>query len=238
MKYDDPELRERLAADYALGTLAGPARRRFQRLMREDPALAEAVARWEMRLNPLVEALPPVEPPARLWRAIEHEIGAGRRAAPKAPAAPAGLWHSLGFWRGLGVAATALAAALALYIAITPPEVGPIPLAVLEDSAGHAAWLVAAEPRVRRLAIRVVAAEQPAAGRVYELWLLPKGGAKPRPLGLLPAEGPATLELAPGDAAALAGAVGLAISLEPAGGSPTGLPTGPVLFKGAVLAAR
>lgn len=238
MKYDDPELRERLAADYALGTLAGPARRRFQRLMREDRALAEAVARWEMRLNPLVEALPPETPPAHLWRAIEREIGVARRAPAKAQAVPAGLWHSLGFWRGLGIAATGLAAVLAFYIAFAPPQVGPMPLAVLEDAAGRAAWLVAAEPRARRLSIRLVAAERPAAGRVYELWLLPKGGAKPRPLGLLPGEGPATLDLAPEDSAALAGADGLAISLEPAGGSPTGLPTGPVLFKGALVAAR
>jgi anti-sigma-K factor RskA len=192
-----------------------------------------------MRLNPLVEALPPVEPPPEIWRKIERRI-----ARPPAPSGRwaaeiwAELWHSLGFWRGFGLAAGAVALLLAIYLGERPPMGGHEPVAVLEDTGGRAAWLVAAEPRARRLSVRLVAAERAPAGRVYELWLLPKGGAKPRPLGLLPAEGPAALELAPEDAAALAGADGLAISLEPAGGSPTGLPTGPVLFKGAVLAAR
>ena len=134
--------------------------------------------------------------------------------------------------------AGAAALLLAIYLGVRPPTAEREPIAVLEDAGGRAAWLVAAEPRARRLSVRLVAAERAPAGRVYELWLLPKGGATPRPLGLLPPEGPGAFDLAPEDAAALAGADGLAISLEPAGGSPTGLPTGPVLFKGAVLAAR
>jgi len=69
MNYDRPELRDRLAAAYALGTLRGAARRRLERLMSSDATLAAAVEDWQRRLNPLVEALPPVDPPGPLARA-------------------------------------------------------------------------------------------------------------------------------------------------------------------------
>ena len=53
MRYEDPELRERLAAEYVLGTLPSRSRRRFERLMTEDPALARVVAVWADRLAPI-----------------------------------------------------------------------------------------------------------------------------------------------------------------------------------------
>ena len=72
------------------------------------------------------------------------------------------------------------------------------------------------------------------AGKSLELWILPPSG-NPRSLGLLanrrlslPLDGTAAADLAQG---------ALAVSLEPAGGSPTGLPTGPVLYSGPVLPA-
>jgi anti-sigma-K factor RskA len=235
MKYDNPDRRDMLAAEYVLGTLRGAARRRFERLMRDDPAARDAVARWEAHLNPLVEAVPPVTPRTQVWRAIEREIGAGDARTVRGSR---GLWESLGFWRGFGLAAAAAAVVLLVYIAARPPLPSAETLAVLEDQGGHAAFVATAVEGRPRLALRAVVARAPEAGRVYELWLLPKGGAKPRALGLLPASGVADFELAPDDRAALPTADGLAISLEPAGGSPTGLPTGPVLFKGAVLAAR
>ena len=237
MKFDNAELRDKLAAEYVLGTLRGRARRRFERQLAADASLAETVERWEMRLNALAEALPPVEPPARLWPAIEHALGPQRTGALEGRSRQLGLWRSLGFWRGFGLAVSALAAALVIYIALTPPAPRPAPLAVIEDQVGHAAFLAFLEPATQQLALTTVAAAAPAPGRSYELWLLPKGGAAPRPLGLLPAAGPAVFTLAPVDAAALSSAQGLAISLEPAGGSPTGLPTGPVLFKGALFGA-
>jgi anti-sigma-K factor RskA len=245
MRYDSAELRDRLAAEYALGTLRGRARRRFERLMRAEPAMAEAVERWEMRLNPLAEAVPPLAPPRHLWRAIAREIKASEGTMPRITAAaprPArpGLWQSLGFWRGLGLAATAAAAALALYVGLAtpPPAPGVAPLAVLADQAGRAGFVVAAEPAKRQLVLRAATSLLLPPGKSYELWLLPKGGAAPRSLGLVSGAAPTVVKLTQSNAAALPEAAGLAISLEPAGGSPTGQPTGPVLYQGMVLAAR
>ena len=76
MKYDNPDLQDILAAEYALGTLTGAARRRFERLMAADPALGRMVETWEQRLNALGGGLLPVAPPPELKLAIERRIAA------------------------------------------------------------------------------------------------------------------------------------------------------------------
>src|SRR5215813_8278244 len=75
MNYRNPELRERLAAEYALGTLRGRARRRFERLLADDADLRRLVEGWELRLNTLAETALAVTPPARLWQRIEQRLG-------------------------------------------------------------------------------------------------------------------------------------------------------------------
>src|SRR5258708_19773527 len=89
VRYDRPELRDRLASEYALGTLHGGARRRFERLLVNDRALRDAVAEWQERLAPLVEGLDPVAPPPALLGRIEKSIGiapASARATSRASA--------------------------------------------------------------------------------------------------------------------------------------------------------
>ena len=150
--YDSPTTLQRLAAAYALGTLAGPARRRFEAVMRSHPAAAEAVARWDRRFAPLGERLPPRPASEALWQRIEREaFGAATATAPSAlqptPAAPAvpaapparradaprrGWWQAL--QRGLDallapVPAAALATGLALGLVL--PNLG----ALLRDDA-------------------------------------------------------------------------------------------------------
>ena len=67
MNYRHPELRDRLASEYALGTLHGLARKRFERLMRDDADLRRSVAEWQERLMPMAQAIAPVNPPKRVW---------------------------------------------------------------------------------------------------------------------------------------------------------------------------
>jgi len=230
MRYEDPELRERLAAEYVLGTLPSRSRRRFERLMTEDPALARVVAVWADRLASIDAATPAEDPPASVWRSVEMRI-----AADAAPPAPAHRWlGSLAFWRGLAIAASAVAAALLIYIAVGPSRVAPpVPavVAVLADQSGDPAWIASAGPQQGEVSVRAVRPQAEDARHSFELWGI--SGGKPQPLGLLPQQssaaatiGTAQLPL-PGDL--------LAVSLEPPGGSPTGLPTGPVLSKGKIL---
>ena len=229
MRYDDPRLRELLAGEYALGLLPRRARQRFERLLAGDAALQRLVAAWQERLAPLDDTAAPVAPPPEVWQAIERRIGgAAPQAAPRLR-----LLDRLPFWRGWAVAATALAAALLIYVAVERPAPAPAVVAVLTDQAGAPAWIAT---RAAGGAVTVAAlTPQPVdTAHAFELWAV--AGAAPRPLGLLAPEPDHPLRLALADLPP-SGAL-LAVSLEPAGGSPTGQPTGPVLYKGAVLPAR
>jgi anti-sigma-K factor RskA len=221
-----PERADALAGEYVLGTLRGRARARFERGVRSDRALADAVQRWEERLVPLSEALPPVEPPERVWRAIEARIGAR--------AARAGFWTSLGWWRGLALAS--LAAVVALSILLFKPAAerteGAV-VAVLAGSDAKAALVASADRFGRYLTIKAISRIDVPADRSLQLWMLPSGG-NPQSLGVFDSTTVARVTLsAPADEA-LRNIPALAVSLEPRGGSPTGLPTGPVLYTGAV----
>ena len=225
-----PELRERLAAEYALGTLRGRARARLRRWMRADGALARAVAEWEARFAPLAEAVQPVRVPARVWDEIEARLG----GTP----ARSGWWERAAFWRPLGLLATGAMAALLAVVALLPAgkplPAEPMPesyIAVLSDPKTQRPVLVATAGRHdARLSVRTLDATILVSGRSLELWAVPKQG-RPRSLGLLEAEH-ATLKLAADADRTLRDVPLLAVSLEPRGGSPTGAPTGPVLYSG------
>lgn len=225
MKYNDPELRQRLASEYVLGTLHGHARARFERLLLSDARLRDEVAAWQTRLLPLADALPPVAPPPRVWRGIQSRIGLQQEVSRR----------SLAFWRNLGLVSTAAAAALALYIAVTPPRTPEMTyVALITDTHAKPAWIVSA--RNAQLTIKSLAPHTLAANQSLQLWLLPAGG-KPVSLGLVPLAVSKTAVLPTQVGAQFAHAQAMAISLEPAGGSPTGQPTGPVLYQGPLVAS-
>ena len=106
----DPERWRPVAGEYVLGTLPDRGRERFSAMVEEDAFYCTLVGEWEERLHGLAELLPPEPPPPGVWTAIEKRIG-GIPAAPVAPAtgAAAGPWRSLRFWRGLALAALAVA---------------------------------------------------------------------------------------------------------------------------------
>ena len=81
MNYLLPERLDRLARAYALGTLAGPARRRFDRVLRSSPAASVAVDVWRQRLSILDLAVVPMQPPSRPGAASSGTCS--RRAAPR-----------------------------------------------------------------------------------------------------------------------------------------------------------
>jgi anti-sigma-K factor RskA len=241
----DPELLDGLAAEYALGTLRGPARRRFERLIESDPELARRVENWGQRLDPLIEGVPAIEPPARIWAAIEHQIGRapararrglfeflfGRPAEAVPNLATAGLWYCVSFWRRVGIAAAAIAALLFVYLFLAPPAT-PTHMALLADAASKPVLVVSLDLHHDRLTFDAARLPSAETGKSLELWILPPTG-NPRSLGVIPT-GPFAVSLDRKEAADLAHGA-LAVSLEPAGGSPTGLPTGPVLYSGPVL---
>jgi hypothetical protein len=115
MNYGRPQLAERLAADYALGTMPRRARHRFERVIAGDATVAALVGAWAERLHPLDTAADDETPPARVWRGIERRLGiAGREPVV------ASWLAALGTWRGLGAVAVAACAAIVLYVAVNP----------------------------------------------------------------------------------------------------------------------
>lgn len=232
MDYARRELADRLAAEYVLGTLRGPARRRFERLLDAHPTLRLAVAQWQLRLEQLSVVEPGVEPPPRVWRRIEQRLF----AAPPAPPRPA-WWNGLALWRGLSaLTAVALAAVLVLGGRGTPeapPQASAPPIVVVlqanAEAAGvlQAAFVAGLNADGSALVLRPLAEVPLQAGRALELWAVPAQGA-PRSLGLVQPGAPTTVQ----GAQVLRGAAALAVSLEPAGGSPTGAPTGPIVSVG------
>ncbi len=227
MNVREPDRADALAAEYVLGTLRGRARERFERLARTDRALTDAVRTWEERLLPLAEQLPPIAPPARVWAAILARIRG-------APAARASIWSSLGLWRALAFASLATVVALAVVLLKPLPEVPEGALVVVLAGTDAKPALVASADRLgRTLSVKPVARVDLAADRALELWMLPDGG-NPRSLGLISATGVVRVALSGPADQALRNIPALAVSLEPRGGSPTGQPTGPVLYSGPV----
>jgi anti-sigma-K factor RskA len=233
MNLNDPERAEALAGEYVLGTLRGRARTRFERLVRTERRIADAVHAWEERLVPLAESVPPLVPPARVWTAILSRIH-GTAATSRTPSAT-GL--GLRWWRGLALAsvAVAFALAIALFQATSERVQGSI-IIVLAGQDAKPALLVAADRSSHYLSLKALAPLAVADDRALELWMLPDQG-NPRSLGLVSAVAPAGIAriALPATAdQALQNIPALAVSLEPKGGSPTGLPTGPVLYSGPV----
>jgi anti-sigma-K factor RskA len=224
MDYSRPALADRLASEYVLGTLRGPARRRFDALLPSHPALQQAVARWRGDLMPLAQAVAPVEPSERVWQGVQRTLFAGEatRSAP--------WWQRLGVWRGATGVATVAALALAVLLALPPAPQPPIVVVMNPDPSAPAARFVASvSADGRALVLRPLDEFQPTAGRALELWAVPAQGA-PRSLGLV-APGQATRVLR---TRLLDDTAAFAVSVEPAGGSPTGAPTGPIVSLGRI----
>jgi anti-sigma-K factor RskA len=226
-----PEDEGRLvAAEYVLGVLSNEERRVVETRMAVEPALARDVAYWEERLGGIASYVDPVTPSSRTWMRIEAAL-----SAPPAGAPPATLWNSLRFWRGLGIGATALAAAslAALVVGIaprTPPETRVPLLATLAGAKTKQPNFVATIGADGSLTI-VPAALLTTDKRSMELWLIPQGG-KPASLGLIAAGQPVRLNVPKELLEHVGSGAALAVSLEPPGGSPTGQPTGEVIAHG------
>ena len=228
------KLLEKLASEYVLGTLKGGARRRFDGLLHNDPVLRRAVAEWQDRLHPMAEFAPAVTPPPQVWSAIARKVNLPSAQPGKRRSFWLGLREDLGFWRGLGLSSSALAAVLvAVLVTRQPEQLVPVStfVAMLADDKAQPVAFVTGDAKRRTLSIKVVAQQTIAADKSLELWAVPKDGA-PRSLGLLAADGTITLPLP--DYATPQSIPLLAVTLEPKGGSPNpNGPTGPIVFKGA-----
>lgn len=234
MDYSRPALADRLAAEYALGTLRGPARRRFETLLQAHPALRAAVRDWHDRLMPLAASVKPVQPSTAVWQGVEKTLFAAR-ATPSTTLPPVVLpwWQRLGVWQAMASFATV--AAIGLGVLLSQPQPAQPPIVIVMNANPEAAGVVRASfvasvsADGKALVLKPLDAVALDASRALELWAVPGQGA-PRSLGLVSPQAATTVlrtQLLKDTAA-------FAVSLEPAGGSPTGAPTGPILSLGKI----
>ncbi|OCW58412.1 anti-sigma factor [Hoeflea olei] len=216
-----------LAGEYVLGVLPLSERLAVEDRMRHDAGFARRVAAWQAELSHLDEAYQPETPPAGVKSRIDARLFAETdRPSP-------GLWGSLVFWRGLAFAAVVLAAAsFFLPAEVAGPETpaaGPQLVAELGAAGSSVGLLAALDPANGALTV-TPAAFSPDDGKALELWLVPGEGA-PVSLGVVPDDGGRIL-LDRSMAERLGAGALIAVSIEPAGGSPTGVATGPVVLSG------
>ena len=232
MDYSRPELADRLAADYVSGTLRGAARRRFEALLPAHATLRAATRDWRDRLMPLTASIVPQQPSPQVWQRILERIGGAVPVAPVAPVAPVRWWAQLAFWRGFAALASVAALSLAVLLASPQPALPPI-VVVMNSTAAPgggvvpASFVASISGDGRSVVTRPLVNVSLEADRVLQLWAAAGTGA-PRSLGLISAAGATVVR----QTALPVGTDHLAVSLEPPGGSPTGAPTGPVLFVG------
>lgn len=225
---------EALAAQYVLGVLQGPARKRFEREMMRHWRIRQEVWFWERQLQPLAERGPAITPPPQVWSQLTQRLwpSTARTAPP--------VWRHW-LWQGWSLSATAATALLAtvLWWQSTLSPTATIPqeqwLAIVQSPQAEPLWVVDADARATQVRLKSIAAPAVDAQKDFELWLLPRQGA-PQSIGILPTgQVEVTLRLSTAQFAALLQNQSLAISIEPKGGSPTGLPTGPVVYQTKLL---
>lgn len=220
MNYQTTALRRALAADYAIGLMPATARRRFDALLLDDPALRVELGHWQTALASLTGALPERPVPERVWQGIQARI------EPQVLHLPA----KKPFWKQFRVLAAACAVVVAIFVGV---------LYQRDYGVEYSATLVAAnqQPALQvkafadHLQIEPLTLAAVEAARDLELWAIPAGG-KPISLGVVPSAGKGRIQLSEAQRALLTAPLTLAVTLEPRGGSPSGQPTGPVLYKG------
>lgn len=214
------------AAELVLGLVEGEERATLLRRVLAEPEFAAAVEEWRAAFAALLLSYPEIEPPAALARRL------------------AGLGSDARRWRWATGIASLVAAGLALALLIRPAAIAPPPETPRSPVIAYAAAMIPAKNQEGKAfaavfdpglgQVRLPLSIDVPRGRVAQLWRI-GGDGVPHPLGLLTGGETITVPLRAEDRAALAAGATLAVSIEPPGGSPTKLPTGPVVATGALI---
>ncbi len=254
----EPPSADILAGEYVLGVLDAAQRREAQARIESDPGFARLVADWEQRLAPLLAEFDGAEVPQHVWPRIRSRLGWAAVETQRAPAPPS-LWQSPGFWRAAtGLAAAAAIAAIAvgplglfrsdeipvgpgpIVAQPTPPKPpvedpdAPKPVTTLARDDGSPGWLASVDPADGTVLMVPVPTAADADGRVPELWLIAPGESA-KSLGIVSIDRSHTVKVPDTLRQALAKGAVLAITLEPVGGAPQGIATGPIVAKGDIV---
>jgi len=237
---DRDDDRDALAAEYVLGLLSGAEAAEAERRVASDAVFAESVATWRTRLADLDLTAVPQQAGEALWTRIASGLALPAAAPARArqaasPGFLSQLWDSLAFWRGLSAAAVAAAAVFVMLVGLRPAvQDQPAFVAVLTTDAGRPGAVMHAytDGRVTLIPLEMAVPQ----GRSLQLWSISTTTPAPVAVGLMDQVRTIRLDLRRLTPDQLRQR--FAVSVEPAGGSPTGLPTGPVVMQGAMTPAN
>ena len=226
MKPDTAEELDSLAGEFVLGTLSPQQHATVAERLVNDTALRAAVNAWEARLLELTALAAPQPPRARLWGRIQRSLN--ELAAPAAQQRVK-WWRRLGLWQGLSAAGLAASAVLAFTLLTAPPPTTQFVVVLVAPNSQTAGWVVQTSDS-RMIELIPLGQDAVPEGMALQFWTKGEQWQAPVSLGLVKPGEPYRVplqSLPPLEANQL-----FELTLEKSGGSPTGLPTGPVKFIG------
>jgi len=226
MKPDTAEELDSLAGEFVLGTLSPQQHATVAERLVNDTALRAAVNAWEARLLELTALAAPQPPSARLWGRIQRSLN--ELAAPAAQQRVK-WWRRLGLWQGLSAAGLAASAVLAFTLLTAPPPTTQFVVVLVAPNSQTAGWVVQTSDS-RMIELIPLGQDAVPEGMALQFWTKGEQWQAPVSLGLVKPGEPYRVplqSLPPLEANQL-----FELTLEKSGGSPTGLPTGPVKFIG------
>ncbi|MFK0334738.1 anti-sigma factor domain-containing protein [Rhizobium sp. NPDC090275] len=228
MRYDRADIPS-IADEYVLGLLDRRETAEIEEAMDNDADLRKAVAASRDRLLPLDIALEPVAIDQTLWQRIETALPDHRHTATSQERRSSND-NRVGIWRNTAVGAIAATILLAVGLAFSLIRtVEPIVVAVLVSEAGEVQAIVE-DFGNENAAVRLLADFDVPKDKIIQVWTLPSREMGPVSLGLL--KGAHSTRLAGPELPTPHVDQLYELTLEQAGGSPTGRPTGPILAKG------
>lgn len=240
MNYLDRQLLAELSQRYVTGVMPYLARRRFQDLITSNEAVQESVLAWEAYFMPLALAVAPIKPSDLVWRRILNNINTTPRKNKPGNfgSRPLVAGFSALMFVGLVVTSTGWwqTANQAPQVIVETVE-KPVPESAIISVMGQPEppiWIIKIYPETKNLTVAVQDIPQLVPEKDYQLWAL-KNDETPISLGILPKTGDAELKLDEVMLASIAQSSILAVSLEPLGGSPKNVPTGPVIHTAKLL---
>lgn len=213
-----PDEHDLKAAEYAMGLLTGDELAEAKRLVSTDREFAQAVTEWEIRLAALTDDLALAPPPAAVKTALFA------RLFPKAERKP--VWRMLWVWQAVSALSVVLLAVFfARDLGEQVPARGPLYSAEIVAEAGDFRVVAVVDKSTDEVFLTRTAGAAPE-GRILQVWA--HGEGEPAiSVGLWPSGDTIRLPMPP-QIAAVEGVLTLGVSEEPAGGSPTGSPSGRV----------
>ncbi|MFJ6323334.1 MULTISPECIES: anti-sigma factor domain-containing protein [unclassified Rhizobium] len=228
MTYDRKDI-PNIADEYVLGLIETTDAAEIEFAMERDAELRAAIAASRERFLPLDTGVAPAAATEDLWRRIEAALPVQDRTGAQ-PSISIANDNRRNSWRMAAISAIAATFVLAIGLAYSLTRtVEPLVVAVLINESGEVQAVVE-DFGNEHATIRMLADFSVPKDKTIQVWTLPSRERGPVSLGLIDGVRSARLD---GSALPMPKNDQLyEITLEQAGGSPTGRPTGPILAKG------